>query len=429
MTQLTNPPTTPSSPSPPVVNPPEASPAPKPRARRWVKILAGTLAIATLAGGLYWRLRPQVDPAIAFSGRIEGYETDVSTQGAGRVKEVTVREGTTVAKGQVLVYLDDEEIQSELAAAISQVEAAQQREAAARLQISVLETQLADARLTLQQSEGDTEGKVAEAVALVATARAVVAQEAARVNEAEALRAEAGVDRDRFARLASLGAETQQRADLARTVFLTAQAAVQSREAAVVAARSAVDIAQGKLTQAQTTTLNPDRQDTNVGRFQAQIDQARVVLLGAQADVKTAAANQQLIQSRLDHLTVNSPIDGVVTTRSVEPGTVVLPSRPLLRIVDLNQVYMRGFIPGGQIAGIRVGQSAQVYLDNDPDHQNPLKATVTAIDSQASFTPENIYFQQDRVEQAFGVKLSIDQPDGFTKPGMPAEAEILLSRQ
>jgi HlyD family secretion protein len=153
------------------------------------------------------------------------------------------------------------------------------------------------------------------------------------------------------------------------------------------------------------------------------------VLLGAQADVKTAAANQQLIQSRLDHLTVNSPIDGVVTTRSVEPGTVVLPSRPLLRIVDLNQVYMRGFIPGGQIAGIRVGQSAQVYLDNDPDHQNPLKATVTAIDSQASFTPENIYFQQDRVEQAFGVKLSIDQPDGFTKPGMPAEAEILLSRQ
>jgi HlyD family secretion protein len=412
-----------------VVNPPEASPAPKPRARRWVKILAGTLAIATLAGGLYWRLRPQVDPAIAFSGRIEGYETDVSTQGAGRVKEVTVREGTTVAKGQVLVYLDDEEIQSELAAAISQVEAAQQREAAARLQISVLETQLADARLTLQQSEGDTEGKVAEAVALVATARAVVAQEAARVNEAEALRAEAGVDRDRFARLASLGAETQQRADLARTVFLTAQAAVQSREAAVVAARSAVDIAQGKLTQAQTTTLNPDRQDTNVGRFQAQIDQARVVLLGAQADVKTAAANQQLIQSRLDHLTVNSPIDGVVTTRSVEPGTVVLPSRPLLRIVDLNQVYMRGFIPGGQIAGIRVGQSAQVYLDNDPDHQNPLKATVTAIDSQASFTPENIYFQQDRVEQAFGVKLSIDQPDGFTKPGMPAEAEILLSRQ
>ncbi|EKQ66578.1 multidrug resistance efflux pump [Leptolyngbyaceae cyanobacterium JSC-12] len=401
------------------------SPKPKP-SRRWLWLLAGTVAISGIGGGAYWLLRPQASSTIALSGRIEGYETDVSTQGAGRVEAVTVREGATVTKGQLLVRLDDEEIRSELAAVTSQLEAAKQREAEARLQISVLESQIADAQLNLQQSEGDTEGKVAEAEALVATAQAVLSQEKARVKEAEALRAQAQVDRDRYARLASLGAETQQRADLAQTALNTAQAAVASREAAVVAARRAVEIAQGKLTQAQTTTLNPDRQVTNISRLQAQRDQARVALLGAQADVKTAEANRQLIQSKLNHLTVNSPINGVVTTRSVEPGTVVLPSRPLLRIVDLNQVYMRGFIPGGQIAQIRVGQPARVYLDNDPRHQNPLKATVTAIDAKASFTPENIYFQRDRVEQVFGVRLSIDQPGGFAKPGMPADAEILL---
>jgi HlyD family secretion protein len=401
------------------------SPKPKP-SRRWLWLLAGTVAIAGIGGGAYWLLSPQPSSAIALSGRIEGYETDVSTQGAGRVEAVTVREGATVTKGQLLVRLDDEEIRSELTAATSQLEAAKQREAEARLQISVLESQIADAQLNLQQSEGDTEGKVAEAKALVATAQSVLSQEEARVKEAEALQAQAQVDRDRYVRLASLGAETQQRADLAQTALNTAQAAVASREAAVVAARRAVEIAQGKLTQAQTTTLNPDRQATNISRLQAQRDQARVALLGAQADVKTAEANRQLIQSKLNHLTVNSPINGVVTTRSVEPGTVVLPSRPLLRIVDLNQVYMRGFIPGGQIAQIRVGQPARVYLDNDPHHQNPLKATVTAIDAKASFTPENIYFQRDRVEQVFGVRLSIDQPGGFAKPGMPADAEILL---
>jgi HlyD family secretion protein len=362
------------------------------------------------------------------SGRIEGYETNVSTQGAGRIEAVMVREGATVTKGQLLVRLDDEEIRSELAAATSQVEAAKQREAKARLQISVVENQRADARLNLQQSEGDTKGKVAEAEALVATAQAILSQEEARVKEAEALRSQAQVDRDRFVRLARLGAETQQRADLAQTALNTAQAAVASREAAVVAARRAVEIAQGKLTQSQTTTLNPDRQKANISGLQAQRDQARVALLGAQADVKTAIANQKLIQSRLNHLTVNSPINGVVTTRSVEPGTVVLPSRPLLRIIDLNQVYMRGFIPGGQIAQIRVGQPARVYLDNDPRHQNPLKATVTAIDAKASFTPENIYFQRDRVEQVFGVRLSIDQPGGFAKPGIPADAEVLLQQ-
>jgi HlyD family secretion protein len=192
--------------------------------------------------------------------------------------------------------------------------------------------------------------------------------------------------------------------------------------------RSAIAVAQGKATQAQTTSLNPDRQATNVSRLQAQANQARVALLGAQADVKTAEANRKLIQNRLNNLTVNSPIGGVVTTRGVEPGTVVLPSRPLLRIVDLSQVYMRGFIPGGQIAQIRVGQPTRIYLDNDPQHQHPLNATVTTIDAKASFTPENVYFQKDRVEQVFGVKLSLDRPNALVKPGMPVDAEILLSQ-
>ncbi len=395
--------------------------------RRWLWPLIGSVTVASIGVGVWYGFfRSQPPDFIPVSGRIEGYETDVSTKGAGRVETVTVREGETVTQGQLLVRLDDAEVQSELAAANSQLDAAKQREAAARLQISMFESQRADAGLNLQQTEGDTTGKVAEADALVATAQAALQQAEAQVEEIRALREQARVDRDRFVHLANLGAETQQRADLAQTAFNTAQAALQSREAAVKVARSAIAIAQGKSTQAQTTRLNPERQATTVSRVQAQVDQARVALLEAQADVKTAEANRKLIQSRLNNLTVTSPIAGVVTTRSVEPGTVVLPSRPLLRIVDLSQVYMRGFIPGGQIAQIRVGQPTRVYLDNDPQHQHPLSATVAAIDAKASFTPENVYFQKDRVEQVFGVKLRLDQPTGLVKPGMPVDAEILL---
>jgi HlyD family secretion protein len=65
-------------------------------------------------------------------------------------------------------------------------------------------------------------------------------------------------------------------------------------------------------------------------------------------------------------------------------------------------------------------------LDNDSNHQRPLDARIAAIDAKASFTPENIYFQRDRVQQVFGVKLSIDKPGGFAKPGMPADANIQL---
>ncbi len=398
---------------------------PKATSRRWLWLLIGIIAIALIGvGSWYWLFRPKNSNAIQFSGRIEGYETDVSTKGTGRVEAVTVREGAVVTKGQLLIRLSDDEIKAELAAATAQVEAAKQREAAARLQISVVESQIADTKLNLQQSEGDTEGKVAESEAMVATAQAILKQEQARVGEANALLEQARVDRDRFVRLANLGAETQQRGDLAQTALNTSQAALQSRVAAVEVARHAIKVAQGKLIQARTTTLNPNRQETNINRLQVQLNQSKVALLGTQADVKTAVANLQLIQSRLNNLTVTSPINGVVTTRSVEPGTVVLPSRPLLRIVDLNQIYLRAFIPGGQVAQIRVGQAAKVYLDNDPKHQKPINATVAAVDAKASFTPENVYFQKDRVEQVFGVKLTIDQPGGFAKPGMPADAEI-----
>ncbi|MCG9890627.1 MAG: efflux RND transporter periplasmic adaptor subunit [Thermosynechococcaceae cyanobacterium MS004] len=394
---------------------------------RWLWLLLITAAVIGIGAGLwYFFFRTKAAPMIQFSGRIEGYETDISTKAPGRIEAITVREGAAVKKGQILVRLSDEEVQSELRAATGQVEAAKQKEASARLQIAVLKSQLTNARLGLQQSEGDTLGKVSEAEALVKTAQAFLKQEQARVQEAEALLQQARVDRDRYGQLFAAGAETGQRYDLAKNAFTAAQASVQSRKAAVEGSRQAITIAQGKLTQARTTGLNPSRQQTNLSQIDVQIEQAQRKIAEAQADVKTAVANQKLFQARLKNLTVYSPMNGIVTVRSVEPGTVILPTRSLLRIVDLNQVYMRGFIPEGEIGKIRVGQAAKVYLDSDLKHQNPLKAKIASVDAKASFTPENVYFQNDRVEQVVGVKLAIEKPDRFAKPGMPADAEIAL---
>jgi hypothetical protein len=68
-----------------------------------------------------------------------------------------------------------------------------------------------------------------------------------------------------------------------------------------------------------------------------------------------------------------SPNARVLDTAIAFGGDVILKKG----VVDLSQVYMRGFIPGGQIAQVRVGQLANVYLDNDPKHQKSFKATVT----------------------------------------------------
>src|SRR6266567_6437027 len=96
---------------------------------------------------------------------------------------------------------------------------------------------------------------------------------------------------------------------------------------------------------------------------------------------------------------------------------------PLITLIDLSKVYLRGFVPEGQIGKVKVGQSARVYLDSNP--KQPIDAYVSRIDPQATFTPENTYFREERVKQVVGVKLQLKGATGFAKPGMPADGEIL----
>ena len=91
----------------------------------------------------------------------------------------------------------------------------------------------------------------------------------------------------------------------------------------------------------------------------------------------------------------------------------------------MNRVYLRGFVPEGQIGKVKVGQPARLFLDSDT--KRPLEAVVQRIDPQATFTPENTYFRDDRVKQVVGVKLLLKSGIGFAKPGMPADGEILVS--
>jgi len=385
-----------------------------------------SLLVAGCGLAWYFWLRPmsQSDAELELSGRIEGYETDVGAKIAGRVETVTVREGDRVRQGQTIAQLDDEEIQAQLRGATARVTNAKQQELQARLQINVLESQITEAQLNLRQSQGDAQGRITQAEATVAGAEAQLNEAQAQLSQARAELELARKDRDRFAQLARQGAATRQRFDQAQTNLATALATVRNREAAVNAARKQVNAAQGALVQAQTTDLNPDIRNAQVEALNQQLAQARSQFKAAQAEVANAQAARQEIAARVSDLNVISPIEGVVQTRSVEPGEVVANGQTLLTLLNPQTVYLRGYIPEGDIGKVRVGQKARIFLDSAPEQA--LDAEVAAIDPEASFTPENIYFREDRVNQVFGVKLSLENPAGFAKPGMPADGEILV---
>jgi HlyD family secretion protein len=346
---------------------------------------------------------------LRLSGRIEGYETDVGAKTGGRVDEITVREGDAVTKGQLLVRISDTEVQAQLRGANAQIAAAQQQAQQAQLQINVVESQIREAQLNLAQSQQDNQGRVFQADANVATTEAQLKQAQSQLNLAR-------VNRDRAAKLFQEGATSQQNLDQAQTTYEAAQATA-------AAAQKQVDSARGALALAQSSSYNPYIRNAQLEALLRQRSQAEAQLKAAQAQIKNVIAAQQQIQAQIAYLNINAPITGVVTARSVEPGAVVTNGRTLLTLIDLNTVYMRGFVPEGDIGKVRVGQHARVYLDSKPNQ--PLDAKVAAIDPQASFTPENVYFRNDRIRQVFGVKLTIGQPGGYAKPGMPADAEIV----
>ncbi|NEO25569.1 MAG: HlyD family efflux transporter periplasmic adaptor subunit, partial [Kamptonema sp. SIO4C4] len=231
-------------------------------------------------------------------------------------------------------------------------------------------------------------------------------------------------DRDRYAPLLAEGVIPQQQFDQIQTRYETAQATLEARTAAVAAAQRQVNVAEGGLTQAQTSSLNPNIREVQIEGLQTQLSQAQAQLEAAQADVQTAIAAREEILAKLDNLAITSPMDGVVLTRTVEPGEVIGVGTNLLTIIDLEAVYLRGYIPEGEVGKVRVGMPAEVFLDSNPD--DPLEATVSHIDAEASFTPENIYFKEDRVKQVFGIKVELEEGEGYAKPGMPADGQILI---
>jgi len=386
------------------------------------------LPILLLILGVGWLVKTYIlsskaNQPLELSGRIEGYETDIGAKVGGRVDYIKVREGDQIKKGELLAQLEDTQIKAQLEGAKAQIDSYKQKENQALWQIDVINRQIEQEQLSKKQSVDDSLGRVNQATSSVTAAQSQLSVAKAQQVQSQSALKLAKADLDRYSTLIKEQVITRQQYEQALNRWENSQAEVNSRLAAVEAARKQINVAQGSLVQARSSRFNPDISQARLLSLQTQLKQTQSQLNGAKAELENAKANQKQIQVQQKDLKIYSPLDGVVITRNAEPGQVVAVGKTILSAVNLEDLYMRGFIAEGQIGRVKVGQKAEVYLDSDPKH--PLKAKVTEVDSKASFTPENIYFKEDRVKQVFGVKLGLLEGGGYAKPGMPADAKIL----
>ena len=290
------------------------------------------------------------------------------------------------------------------------LDASEARQRVAVSQLAALQAQLEQNQIQTDQSRIDAQGRVRQAEAELSTAEAELAQQEASLKLAE-------FDRDAYTRLAKTGAVSERQG---RQAVTTAE----QQAAVVAAAKRRVDAAQGALTTARANLENPNIRAAQEGIVRRQIAQQQAEIAAAAASANQARFVHNEAQANRKDLVIVAPFDGTVVTRSAEPGEVVTAGTAVVTLLDLSKVYLRGFVPEGEIGKVRVGQPARVYLDSKPDE--PIEAFVSRADPEATFTPENTYFREDRVKQVVGVKLQLKDGIGFAKPGMAADGEILV---
>jgi membrane fusion protein YbhG len=116
-----------------------------------------------------------------------------------------------------------------------------------------------------------------------------------------------------------------------------------------------------------------------------------------------------------------SPVDGVVLTKVHETGEVVGSESPVVIIGDRSKLWVRIFVPEGQINQIQMNQKVMVHFDG---LKKGFPAHVSYISPQGEFTPRNVQTPEERVSQTFSVKVILDNIEPYLRAGVPADVTL-----
>jgi membrane fusion protein YbhG len=429
-----------------------------------------TLTLAILLALAVVSCAPTTSTALQASGQIEAQEIAVASELAGRVVEVTVKEGDLVKAGDPLLRLDDSLLQSQKQAAQAALDTANASVKTAQVDLDAaqlnydqtLSTALADEGLTridlwkqTKPTEFDQPNWYFSKEDRIASAQAEVDAAKTALDLANTKQS----DTEKKAGSSTFVAAEKKLSD-ARIAFNVAQDVLDhtngatdgtnlhdSAQTALDDAKINLDNAQRDYDDALTTDGAKDvltaRADAMVAleRYNTAMDTLRALQTGAQAPevvsaskgieqaqaaldqaktgVQQAQANLDLVNKQIEKLVVQAPMDGVVLVRSIEVGEILQAGVPAMTIGKLDTLKVTVYIPETQYGQLQVGEKATLSTDSFPNET--FNATITRIADQAEFTPQNVQTKEGRQTTVYAVELSVDNQSGKLKPGMPVD--------
>ena len=136
-------------------------------------------------------------------------------------------------------------------------------------------------------------------------------------------------------------------------------------------------------------------------------------------EIQVAQIEDQLEKSR-----IISPIDGTVLNKFAEVKEMTAPGKPLYRIADTKHLFLRAYIVSNQLADIKIGQEATVYINVSDNKQKTYKGTISWISDKAEFTPKTIQTQDERQNLVYAIKVAVENTDGMIKIGMYGDVDF-----
>lgn len=146
--------------------------------------------------------------------------------------------------------------------------------------------------------------------------------------------------------------------------------------------------------------------------------QTQIASVNAELEVIDAQLNEVLDQ--LDRCQLKMPSDGTVLQKFLEQGEMAVLGRPIIKVADLDNMYLRAFVSGSQLPNVKIGQKVTVSFDKTEDTNQSISGTITWISSEAEFTPKIVQTKEERIDLVYAIKVGIEN-DGRVKIGMPGE--------
>ncbi len=349
--------------------------------------------------------------------QVDGHINSISTRISGHVVKLNVEDNQVVQAGTVLVEIDRTDYQVAYERAKADYEDAQAAAIAAGVTVPITSV-----NTTSQVSS--TEADVNSADAGIQVAKHQLEAAKAQLQEAEANNWKAQNDLVRYKQLVDKQEISQQQYDQAEAAAKAAAAAVDAARASVDAAQQQVTQAQGKLVQAQSNWRY-----ANTAPKQMEATRARAAAALAQAQRKKADLDQA--QLNLQYTKVVAPVSGVVSNRTVEVGQNVVPGQELMKVINLDDVWITADFKETQLRYMRAGQRVSIEVDaNGRKYDGTVDSIAGASGARFSLLPpENATGNYVKVVQRIPVKIVLkpgSNSDGQLRPGESVNPKVWI---